>query len=34
MRVQGRVQLSCGHVDTDRMIIHDDMSNQGFFLTL
>ena len=23
--MQGRVQLSCGHVDIDRMIIHDDI---------
>ena len=27
----GRAQLSCGHVDIDRMIIHDDNPNQGFF---
>ena len=26
------VQLSCGHVDiVNRMILHDDNSNQGFF---
>ena len=24
------MQLSCGHVDIDRMIIHDDNPNQGF----
>ena len=32
MRVRGRVQVSCGHVDIDRMIIHDDIPNQAFFL--
>ena len=26
------MQLSCGHVDIDRMIIHDDNPNQGFFV--
>ena len=31
MQVQGRVQLSCGYVDIDRMIFHDDNLNQGFF---
>ena len=25
----GRVQLSCGHVDIERMIIYDDNPNQG-----
>ena len=25
------MQLSCGHVDIDRMIIHDDNPNQGYF---
>ena len=30
MRVQGRVQLSCAHVDIDRMIIPDDNPNQGY----
>ena len=29
--VQGRRQFSCGHVDNDRIIIHDDDPNQGFF---
>ena len=29
--MQGRVQLSCGHVDTARMIIHDDVKS-GIFL--
>ena len=28
--VQGTVQLSCGHVDIGRLIIHDDNQNQGF----
>ena len=28
----GRVQLSCGHVEIDRMIIHDDIPDQRFFL--
>ena len=32
MRVQGRVQLSCGHVDNDRKIIHEDNPSQGYFL--
>ena len=31
MRVQWRVQFSCGDVDIDKMIIHDDNRNQGFF---
>ena len=30
MRVQGRVQLSCEHVGIDRMIIHDDNTNQRY----
>ena len=30
--MQGRLQLSCGYVDDDRMIIHDDNPNQGYFL--
>ena len=30
--MQGRLQLSCGHVDNDRMIIHDDNPNQGYVL--
>ena len=30
MRVQGRLKLSCGHVDIDRMIIHDCNPNQGY----
>ena len=29
--VQGRVQLSCGHVDNERMEIHDDNLYQGYF---
>lgn len=24
------MKLTCGHVDTDRMIIHGDNPNQGF----
>ena len=28
------MQLSCGHVDIDRMIIHDDNPNQGYFFFL
>ena len=28
--MQGRVQLGCGHVDIDRLIIHGDNPNQGF----
>ena len=28
--VQGRIELSWGHMDIDMMIIHDDNSNQGF----
>ena len=31
MRVQGRVQLSCGQVDIERMEIHDDNLYQGYF---
>ena len=31
MRMQGRVQLSCGHVDINMMIIHDDNPNQGYY---
>ena len=31
MCVPGRVQLSCGHVDIDRMVIHDDNPNEGYF---
>ena len=31
MRLQGRVQLSCGHVDIGRMIMQCDNPNQGFF---
>ena len=27
-----RIQLSCGHVDIDRMKIHDDNPNQKFFV--
>ena len=29
--MQGRVQLSCGHVDNERMEIHDDNLYQGYF---
>ena len=32
MRVHGRVQLSCGHVDIGRMIMQCVNPNQGFFL--
>ena len=28
--MQGRVQISYGHLDIDRMIIHDDNPNQIF----
>ena len=28
--MQGRLKLSCGHVDNDRMIIHDGNPNQGY----
>ena len=31
VRLQGRVQFSCGHVDIDRMIFHDDYPNEGYF---
>ena len=31
MRVQGRVQLSCGHVDIARMIIHNDNFKSRIF---
>ena len=31
VRVQERIQLSCGYVDIDRMIAHDDNPNQGYF---
>ena len=34
MRMQGRVQLSCGHVDINMMIIHDDNPNQGYYFFL
>ena len=27
----GESAKSCGHVDIDRMIIHDDNTNQGYF---
>ena len=32
--LQGKVELSCGNVNINRIIIHDDNPNQGFYLVV